>query len=117
VGLLLATVGLYGVIAYGVSRRTREIGLRVALGADRGDVQRLIVREGLRLAAAGVAVGLVLAGVAARLLAGLLLDVSSLDLPTFAGMSVFLFGVALLASWLPARRAAAAAPMAALRVD
>ena len=116
-GLLLATVGLYGVIAYGVNRRTREIGLRVALGADRRDVLRLIVGEGLRLAAIGVAAGLAIAALATRLLASLLFTVSPLDPLTFGLMSLLFVLVAWLASYLPARRAAAADPMAALRVD
>ncbi len=117
VGLLMATVGLYGVIAYSVGRRTREIGLRVALGADRRAVLALVLREGMRLAAVGVAIGLLLAAGASRLLAGLLFDVSALDLPTFVVMSALFVGVSLLASYLPARRAAGADPMAALRVD
>ncbi|MEO8452809.1 MAG: ABC transporter permease [Gemmatimonadota bacterium] len=117
VGLLLATVGLYGIIAYSVSRRTREIGLRVALGADRRDVLRLIVSEGMRLAALGVVIGLVLAAAATRLLAGLLFSVSPLDGTTFVVMSVLFVGVAALASYLPVRRAAAGDPMAALRTD
>lgn len=116
-GLLLATVGLYGIIAYSVGRRTREIGLRVALGADRPAVLRLIIGEGMRLAAAGVAVGLVLAAAASRLLAGLLFGLSPLDLPTFTATALLLAAVALLASYLPARRATAADPMAALRTD
>jgi predicted permease len=116
-GLLLATVGLYGIIAYSVSGRTRELGIRVALGARRADVLGLVVREGMWLAALGVAVGLLLAAGAARLLGSLLLGVSPLDLPTFAGMSLLFVAVALLASWLPARRAAATDPTIALRAD
>lgn len=117
VGLLLATVGLYGIIAFGVSRRSREIGLRVALGASRGDVLRLIVREGTRLAGIGVVIGVLLGAGATRLLRGLLLGVSPLDPSTFVGMSVLFIAVASLASYLPARRAARADPMAVLRVD
>lgn len=117
VGLLLATLGLYGMIAYGVNRRTREIGLRVALGASRRDVVRMIIREGMILAGLGVLIGLALAGAATRLLSSLLLNVSPLDAVTFGGMSLLFVGVALLASYLPARRAAGADPMLALRVD
>lgn len=115
VGLLLATLGLYGIIAYSVNRRTREIGLRVALGAARRDVVRLIVREGMRLAVVGVLVGLVLAVAATRLLSGLLFSVSPLDATTFIAMSALFVTVAFVASYLPARRAAGADPMAALR--
>jgi ABC-type antimicrobial peptide transport system permease subunit len=117
VGLLLASVGLYGVIAFSTSRRTREIGIRVALGARRQDVLGMVVREGMRLAVVGVGVGLLLAAAATRLMGGLLFDVSPLDLPTFAAMSGLFVLVALLASWLPARRAAASDPMAALRSE
>ncbi len=116
-GLLLATVGLYGIISYSVSRRTREIGIRVALGARRTDVQGMVVGEGMRLAIVGVVIGLVLAAGATRLLASLLFDVSALDPLTFGAMSLLFVGVALLASWLPARRAAGADPMAALRAE
>ena len=117
VGLLLAAVGLYGIIAYSVSRRTREIGVRVALGAQRWDVLGMVVREGMRLAGTGVVVGLVLAAVATRLIAGFLFSVSPMDGVTFAGMSVLFIAVALLASYLPARRAAATDPLTALRSD
>ena len=116
-GLLLATVGLYGIIAYSVSGRTRELGIRVALGARRADVLRMVVREGMWLAGLGVALGLLLAAGAAQLLGNLLLGVSPLDLPTFAGMSLLFAAVALLASWLPARRAAGADPTVALRAE
>jgi putative ABC transport system permease protein len=117
VGLLLAAVGLYGLIAFSVSRRTREIGVRVALGAQRGDVLGMVVREGMWLAGIGVVVGVLLAGAATRLIAGFLFDVSPLDALTFAGMSALFVGVALLASYLPARRAAATDPLTALRAE
>ena len=117
VGLLLAAVGLYGSIAYSVSRRTREIGVRVALGAQRTDVLRMVVREGMRLASVGVVVGIVLAAAATRLIAGFLFSVSPVDGTTFAGMSLLFIAVALLASYLPARRAAATDPLTALRSD
>lgn len=117
VGLLLATVGLYGIMSFGVGRRSREIGLRMALGADRRSVLRLIVREGMRLALVGVAIGIGLSVAATRLLSSLLLGVSPLDPLTFVGMTALFASVALLASYLPARRAATADPMMVLRVD
>jgi len=117
VGLLLAAVGLYGIIAYSVSRRTREIGVRVALGAQRSDVLGMVVREGMRLAGTGVAVGIALAAAATRLIASLLFDVSPIDAWTFAAMSGLFIAVALLASYLPARRAASTDPLTALRSD
>jgi len=115
VGLLLATVGLYGIIAYSVSQRTKEIGVRLALGARGVDVLAMIVRQGMRLTAVGVAIGLVLAAAATRLIAGFLFGVSSLDAITFIGMATVFAAVALVATWLPARRAAGANPMTALR--
>jgi hypothetical protein len=117
VGLLLATVGLYGIMSFGVGRRSREIGLRMALGADRRSVLRLIILEGMRLALVGVAIGIVLSVAATRLLSSLLFGVSPLDPLTFVGMSALFASVALLASYLPARRAAGANPMTVLRVD
>jgi predicted permease len=117
VGLLLAAVGLYGLIAFSVSRRTREIGVRVALGAQRRDVLGMVVREGMWLAGTGVVVGVLLAAAATRLIAGFLFDVSPLDALTFASMSAVFVGVALLASYLPARRAAATDPLTALRSE
>lgn len=117
IGLLMATVGLYGIISYSVSRRRREIGIRVAIGARSADVLALIVREGMRLALFGVVIGLVLAAAATRLMASYLFNVSPLDLITFAGMSLLFLAIAFVSSYLPARRAAASDPMAALRTD
>jgi predicted permease len=117
VGLLLAAVGLYGIIAYSTSRRTREIGVRMALGARRSDVVRLIVHDGMRLVGVGIAIGLSLAFAATRLIAGLLFGVSPLDSVTFVVMSILFAAVAFIASYLPARRAAAASPMTALRSE
>lgn len=117
VGLLLAAVGLYGVMAFSAGQRTREIGIRIALGAERSGVARLIVREGMMLAATGVLVGLVLAAAAGRLVASWLFGVSPLDGATYLGMSVLLVAVALAAAWLPARRAASLDPLAALRSE
>jgi ABC-type antimicrobial peptide transport system permease subunit len=115
VGLLLAVVGLYGVVSYSASRRSREIGIRLALGAHAAQVQRMIVREGLRLTLVGVAIGLVLAAALTRLLVRFLFGVSPLDGMTFVAMSVAFVGVAGVASWVPARRASGVDPMVVLR--
>jgi predicted permease len=116
-GLLLAAVGLYGLMTFAASRRTREIGIRVALGATSGTVLRMMLADGLRLAAAGIAVGLVLAALAARVLSPYLFDLSPLDPVAFVAMACVFVLVALLASYLPARRAAGADPLDALRLD
>ncbi len=117
VGLVLAALGLYGVIAYSVSQRTREIGVRMALGASRTDVLRLVVREGMRLVAVGMAIGLALSLGATRLLSRFLFNVSPVDGVTFVAVPVLLGGVALAASYLPARRAALQDPTRTLRYD
>ena len=117
VGLLLASVGLYGIIAYSVGRRTREIGIRLALGARGTGVVGMIVREGMRLAAIGVVIGLVLAAGSARLIERFLFSVSPLDAATFSGMAIIFVAVALVASYLPARRAAEQDPMVILRAE
>jgi putative ABC transport system permease protein len=115
--LLLAAVGLYGVIAYGVTRRRTEIGIRIALGATPASIRSLFVRRALRLAAVGVAVGAAAAIPAARLLSGLLYGVDARDPATFAVAAGVLVAVAALAALLPARRAAAIQPLDALRPD
>jgi predicted permease len=115
--LALATIGLYGVVAYSVARRTREVGIRVALGADRRTVVGMVVREGMTMAGGGVVIGLALSAVAMRPLAGLLHGVSPTDMVTFGGVAVLLSAVALLASYVPARRAARVDPVVALRYD
>jgi predicted permease len=117
IGLIMATIGLYGIISYSVNRRGREIGIRVALGARRGDVLGMVVREGMKLASIGVMIGLVLAAAATRLMASFLFNVSPLDWMTFAGMSALFLAIAFVSSYLPARRAAASDPMRALRTD
>jgi predicted permease len=116
-GLLLATVGLYGIMAYSAARRTREMGVRMALGAQPSDILAIVVLQGMRLAGLGVAIGLVLAAGATKVIAGLLFGVSPLDPVAFLGMSAALMVVALVACYLPARRAAAADPLAALRAE
>ena len=115
--LTLAVVGIFGVIAYTVSQRTHEFGLRLALGARQTDVSRLVVTWGGRLALIGIAVGLLLAWGLTRLMAGLLDGVSPTDPATFFGVALLMVAVALLACWLPARRAAKVDPMVALRCE
>ena len=113
--LALAAVGVYGVVAYSVSQRTHEIGVRMAIGAKPADVVRMILGEGGRLSAAGVVIGTAMAIAVARLIRGLLFEVSATDPLTLAGVAIGLLGVALVASYVPARRATRVDPMIALR--
>jgi predicted permease len=117
VGLILASVGVYGVVAYLVAQRTKEIGIRMALGAARRDVLRLVMGRGARLALVGMAIGTAAALGLTRFLRGLLVGVTPADPATFAGVVILLGAVVLLASWLPARRAARVDPMTALRSE
>jgi ABC-type antimicrobial peptide transport system permease subunit len=115
--LVLATVGLYGVVAFFVTRRTQEIGIRLAIGAQRGDLLRLVLGEGARLAAFGVVIGIVASFAITRLLSSLLFGISVTDPLTFAGVAALLFLVALAASYIPARRAMRVDPVTALRYE
>ena len=115
--LLMAVVGIYGVVSYSVARRTHEIGVRMALGAEHGDVLRMMVGTGLRMAASGMAIGLTGALVVTRVLGTLLYGIKPTDLTTFSIVSGILGVAAFLASYLPARRAATVDPMVALRQE
>lgn len=115
--LILGAVGLYGVLSYVVAQRTREIGVRMALGAEAGQVRRMVVAQGARVVGAGVVIGIVVALVSSRALASLLFGVPALDVATFVGMSAAMVGVGLVASYLPARRASNVDPIESLRGD
>jgi ABC-type antimicrobial peptide transport system permease subunit len=117
IAVVLAAVGVYGVISYAVSQRTQEIGVRVALGAQRSDVFRLIVGHGMQLGGIGIAIGLVGALGVTRFLRTMLFGVSPFDPASFVGVSALLAAIAILASYIPARRAARVDPVEALRYD
>ncbi len=114
-GLVLAATGIYGVISYSVSQRTREIGIRIAIGARRSEVLKMVVSHGVRLAALGLAVGLAGALAATRMISSLLYEVSPTDPATFVSVAIILTGVSLAASYFPARRATKVDPLVALR--
>jgi putative ABC transport system permease protein len=115
--LLLGIIGIYGVIAYSVSRRTREIGIRMALGVEQRDLRRMFLRHGFVLSGIGVAVGIGVAAALMRLMTSMLYRVSPLDVTTYAGVSLVLLAAAMLASYVPARRAASLNPVDALRAE
>jgi ABC-type antimicrobial peptide transport system permease subunit len=115
--LILGAVGLYGVLSYIVAQRTREIGVRMALGAEAATVRRMVVAQGARVVAVGVAIGVVVALAFTRALGGLLFGVRAIDAPTFVGMSLSMVAIGMLASYLPARRASRVDPIESLRGD
>jgi putative ABC transport system permease protein len=114
---ILATVGLYGAISYMVARRRNEIGIRMALGASRGDILTLVLREAIWLAAAGIAIGLLCAAGLTQFVAKSLFGITPLDAATFGGASLLLLVIAMLASYMPARRAMRVDPITALRYE
>ena len=116
-GLFLASLGIYGLMSYSVAQRTHELGIRIALGADRSDILKLVLGQGLRISLVGLAVGLAIALAVTRVIAAMLYGVKPTDPATFGGVSVLLTAVALLASYLPARRAAKVEPLEALRYE
>jgi putative ABC transport system permease protein len=116
-GLTLAIVGMYGVLSYATAQRTHEIGIRMALGAQGGDVLTMILRQGVLIVALGLAIGILAAAGMGRLVANLLVDVSGTDPITYAAVSLSLGLVALVACYIPARRAARVDPMVALRYE
>ena len=115
--LLLAAVGIGGIVSYSVAQRTHEIGVRIALGASRWLVQRMIVGLALGLALVGIAIGLAASAAFTRLLTGLLFEIKPVDTPTFVTVAALLFAIATVASWLPARRVVRIDPQTALRAE
>jgi putative ABC transport system permease protein len=117
IALVLAAGGIYGVIAYSVVQRTHEIGVRMALGAQKRNVLSLVILQGMRLVSIGIPIGILAALTLTRVMRGLLYEVKPTDPLTFSGVSFLLVCVALFACWLPARRAARVDPMEALRYE
>ena len=116
-GVVLAAIGLYGLVSYGVTLRLREIGVRLALGASRADIVQMVLSQGLRLTAVGAALGLLASVFATRLVEAYLLNVSAMDAVAFTGGVVVLLVVAVLAAVVPARRAGSADPLIVLRTE
>jgi ABC-type antimicrobial peptide transport system permease subunit len=117
VALLLSAVGIYGVVSYSVARRTREIGIRMALGAEPRGVRRHVLKDAMGMVVLGIGAGLVGAFALTRLLQNLLYEVSATDAPTYALVALVLGGVAVAATWLPVRRTTAIDPMITMRAD
>jgi ABC-type antimicrobial peptide transport system permease subunit len=117
VGITLAVIGLYGTISYFVTQRTSEIGVRMALGASAQAVQSMILRQSAALASAGILIGVAVSLAGARYLGSILFGVAPVDAPTYAAVAFGFLAVAMLAAWLPARRATAISPQIALRHD
>src|SRR6185295_11705244 len=113
--MLLAAIGIYGVTAYAITRRTREIGVRIALGAQRADIVGMVLRQGMSLALAGSAIGLMLAAAASRLLTNLLFGIPPIDPVTFTGAAALFAVIGFMACYVPARRATKVDPLLALR--
>jgi len=115
IGLILVTVGVYSVLAYSTARKTHEIGIRMALGAERADVLGMVVRTGLRLVVTGIAIGITMSVALGRVIGTQLVGVTAYDPPTLVATTLLLASTAAAASWIPARRAARVDPVVALR--